>query len=277
MLYLMYMAELIKAFYIEYKAVFDENFKIVLDSFGVEAIHKMRTSTKRLRALFELIKFISKNKFKSKKQLKKIRSLFKHAGRIREIQIEKMNLSGYESTLDLHFPEYQEYLKQCEYREIARFLKSIPEFSERNKIINDSYVINTIVSSSEKKLSVRVNKFLNWKIKQLNRLNSKHVSNVRIHRTRTILKQVYYLYDILSQIKNEPEIFNMTNERMREIEQMIGNWHDLINSTYFINNFFQTKNGIKSADYKKLKHQIIKDRNLQRKEIVIILKKAVVA
>lgn len=271
------MEDLIKAYYLEHKTVFDENFKIVLDSFDEEAIHKMRTSTKRLRALFQLIEFISAKKFKSKKRLKKIRLLFKHAGKIREIQIEQMILASYESTLVLHFPEYQEYLKQSEHREIARFLKSTSKLSDHNEIIDDNYVIDSIESSSEQKLSVRVNKFLNWEIKQLTRLNSKHVSNARIHRNRTILKQVYYLYDILSQIKNEPEILNMTNDRMREVEQMIGNWHDLINSTYFINNFFKTKNGIKSADYKKLKHQIIKDRNLQRKEIVKIIKKEVVA
>jgi CHAD domain-containing protein len=270
------MEDLIKAYYLEHKTVFDDKFKIVLDSFDEEAIHKMRTSTKRLRALFQLIEFISANNFKSKKQLKKIRSLFVHAGKIREIQIEKTILSSYENTLDTHFPAYREYLKQREHREIARFLKSIPKFSERNKIIDDSYVIKTILNSSGEKLSIRVSKFLNRKLKQLSSLNSKPVSNVRIHKNRTILKQIYYLYDILSQITKEPKILNMTSERMREIEQMIGNWHDLINSTYFLNNFFQTKNGVKSADYKKLKHQIIKDRNLQRKEIVKIIKKEVI-
>lgn len=269
------MKGLIKAYYIEHKAVFDENFKIVLVNFDEDAIHKMRTSTKRLRALFQLIEFISTDNFKSKQQTKKIRSLFKHAGRIREIQIEKTILSGYEDCLDLQYPEYREYLVQREHREIARFLKSIPKFSERDKIINDSYIIKTILTCSGKTLSINVSNFLNRKLEKLNRLNSKPVSNVRIHKNRTILKQLYYLYDILSQITKEPKILNMTSERIREIEQKIGTWHDLINSTYYLNNFFKTKNGIKSENYKKLKHQIIRDRNLQRKEIVSILKKEV--
>jgi len=269
------MEDLIKAYFVEHKAVFDEKFKIVLASFDEDAIHKMRTSTKRLRALFQLLGFISTNKYKSKKQLKKIRSLFKHAGRIREIQIEKLIASSYENTLDITLPEYQEYLKQCEHREIAKFLKSIPKFSERNTIIDDAYVIETITSCSGKKLSARVNKFILWKADQLKSLNAKPVSNERIHKNRTILKQLYYLFDILSQITEESEILNMTSDRMREIEQKIGNWHDLINSTYFLNNFSKTKNRIKIPAFKKLKHQILKDRNLQRKEIVKILKKEV--
>lgn len=270
------MEDLIKAYFIEHKAVFDEKFKIVLASFDEDAIHKMRTSTKRLRALFQLIEFISTNKFKSKKQLKKIRALFKHAGKIREIQIEKLVSSTFANKLDIDIPEYHEYLIQCEHREIARFLKSIPKFSERDKIIDDTYVIETIGSCSGEKLKDLVNGFLTWKTKQLSKLNAKPVSNDRIHKNRTILKQLYYLFDILSRITEKPKILNMTHERIREIEQKIGNWHDLINSTYFLNNFFQTKNGVKSSNYKMLKNQIIKDRNLQRKEIVKILKKELV-
>jgi len=269
------MEDLIKTYFVGHKAIFDEKFKIVLASFDEDAIHKMRTSTKRLRALFQLLQFISTNKFRSKKQLKKIRSLFKHAGKIREIQIEKLVSSTFADKLDIDIPEYQEYLTQCEHREIARFLKSIPKFSERSKIIKDDYVIETINNCSGKNLNAHVKKFLLWKKEQLTSLNARPVSNERIHKNRTILKQLYYLYDILSQIIEDPEIFNMTNERMREVEQKIGNWHDLINSTYFLNNFFQTKNGVRSAAYKKLKQQIIQDRNFQRKEILKILKKEI--
>lgn len=270
------MEDLIKAYFIEHKSVFDEKFKIVLASFDDDAIHQMRTSTKRLRALFQLLEFISTNDFKSKKQLKKIRTLFKHAGKIREIQIEKLISSIYGDKLDIRIPEYQEYLIQCEHREIARFLKSMPKFSERNKIIDNAYVLETINNCSGKKLSAEVNKFLAWKLAQLKTLNAKPVSNERIHKNRTVLKQLYYLFDIITQSTEETEIFNMSNEQLREIEQKIGTWHDLINSTYFLDNFFKTKNGIKSPAYKKLKHQILKDRNMQKKEIVKILKKEVV-
>lgn len=269
------MDDLIKAYFVEHKSIFDENFKIVLASFDENAIHKMRTSTKRIRALFQLIEFISIKGFKSKKQLKNIRSLFKHAGRIREIQIEKLIVLAYENKLDIHLPEYKEYLIQCEHREIARFLKSIPKFSERNRIIDDTFVLETIEGFSAKQLSSGVNKFLLWKMEQLSNLNAKPISNERIHKNRTILKQLYYLYQIIAQITNESKILEMADERMREIEQMIGNWHDLINSTYFLNNFYQTKNGVKSAAYKKYKKQLINDRNDQRKLIVEILKKEV--
>ena len=151
-MHFVHMEDLIKAYFVEHKSVFDEKFKIVLASFDEDAIHKMRTSTKRLRALFQLLQFISTNKFKAKKQLKKIRTLFKHAGKIREIQIEKLVSSTFANRIDISIPEYQEYLTQCEHREIARFLKSIPKFSERDKIIEETYVIETIKNCSGKNL-----------------------------------------------------------------------------------------------------------------------------
>ncbi len=65
------MSELIKAYYLEHKAIFDEKFNQVLVGFSADAIHKMRTSTKRLRALFQLVQVLSGKKFKARNILKK--------------------------------------------------------------------------------------------------------------------------------------------------------------------------------------------------------------
>jgi CHAD domain-containing protein len=270
------MDELIKAYYLEHKGVFDDKFNIVMQSFDMDAIHKMRTSTKRLRALFQLIEYVSSDKFKAKKQLKKVRLLFKHAGKIREIQIEKSVLSRYEESMKLHFPDYMDYLSRCEHREIARFLKSIPRYADREQIIDHDYVLKAITSGKNKKQASRIQKYLKSKVEELHRLNSKPVSNERIHRNRTILKQLYYLYDILELSSEQHSLLNLTSERLREIEQKIGNWHDLINSTHYLNNFHKTKYGSKTPDLKALKQGVIYDRNRQRKEIIRILKKEVV-
>ena len=117
-------------FYQEHKSTFEKNFQVVLAEFEVEAIHKMRTSTKRLRALLQLIEYLADDKFRAKKQLKKIRQLFKYAGKIREIQIEMVTLSVYSEKLKIKFPEYAEYLKYREKKEIARFLLALPEIDK---------------------------------------------------------------------------------------------------------------------------------------------------
>jgi CHAD domain-containing protein len=265
------MSEIVKSYYLEHKAIFEENFNLVLQSFNMEAIHKLRTTTKRLRALFQLMEFLSDEKFKAKKQLKKIRTIFKHAGKIRETQIEQEMLANYEIKLKKSFPSYREYLQQREHREIAAFLKSVPKLSDRTTILDHQKIL-TATDAIPEDIKTRTEYFTNWKIGQLRKLNEKPTSNHRIHKNRTYLKQLYYLYDVICKLTGKENILNMPADQLREIEQMIGNWHDKINSTRYLNNFFESKHGEKTKDYLQLKLQIISERKLLREEITLILR-----
>ena len=236
------MTEIIRAYYQEHKSVFEENFIMVLDNFNIEAIHKMRTSTKRLRALFILIAFLSEKKFKEKKQLKKIRTLFKYSGRIREIQIEQQLVLNYQSILDQDYRTYLEYLKQREHREIARFLKYLPSHKTGKSILKDDKITKTINRLPKDTIEKRAIDFVNEKENKIRELISKPASNHRIHSNRTHLKQLYYLFEILTHLIKAKKLLNMTNERIREIEQYFGEWHDLVNSPIYMNAFFNTKN-----------------------------------
>ncbi|HPE57850.1 MAG TPA: CHAD domain-containing protein [Bacteroidales bacterium] len=262
------MAEIIKAYYLEHKIIFEENFKIVLDNFDVEAIHKMRTSTKRLRALFLLIEFLTENHFKAKRQLRKLRQVFKHAGKIREIQIEALLIKAYELKLNLTFPEYLEYLKRREYKEIAAFLKSIPPIRERDRILKDDKIIATIDQLTNKDLQKGTADFLLSKVFAIRDHINAAPSNHRIHENRTYLKQIYYLFGILSVLSNMPEILKTDVIRIRDMEQFLGTWHDLVNSPVYMNAFLQTKNTGKIEKYKKLRNAIKAERKEMRQVIL---------
>lgn len=261
------MKELIQNYYNEQKAIFDEKFNIVIISFNAEAIHKMRTTTKRLRALFQLIQFLSSHQFIAKEQLKKIRVLFKYSGSIREIQIEQQLLYGFEEELSVNYVEYHQYLLLREHKEISRFLKHIPNYNG-SEVIDDNLIQETIESIDENKLKKRTKKFIKKKTRIIQKLGRKPVSNHRIHYTRTILKQLYYLHDLLIALSGKDQMLNITYERMGEIEQQIGKWHDLINSFYYINAFLKTIEGKKLQKYKALKKHIKTERDTMRQDIV---------
>lgn len=262
------MTEIIRDYYIEHKTIFDQKFRLVLESFDMEAIHKMRTTTKRLRGLFQLIDYLSTKKFKAKKQLKKIRILFKYAGKIREIQIEQLIVWEFEKKLNENYSDYLEYLLRKEHIEIARFLKHLPEIDRRESILNHEEILAAIESIKPEKLHKKANKFINSKTKSLQELISKTSSNNTIHRSRTILKQLYYLYDVLTQISGNKDIINLPAEMIRESEQKIGRWHDLVNSPIYLNSFFKTKNGKKQEKYRLLRKSIKIERDKMRAEIV---------
>jgi CHAD domain-containing protein len=266
------MLQRLKEYYQEHKSVFEKNFEVVLAEFEVEAIHKMRTSTKRLRALLQLIEYLSPEKFKAKKQLKKIRQLFKYAGNIREIQIEMITLAHYSRVLKIKFPEYLDYLKYRERKEIARFLRALPEIDKKGKILDDKYILEIIQKISDKKVGKNIPGFIELKKQTILNLNKLQVTNSRIHENRTHIKQLYYLYDILTEMTGQQEILKMKKEKMREIEQMIGSWHDLVNSGPLLKAYFKTKDFVKADKYKILKKRIFADRKRKLKRIDGVLR-----
>ena len=266
------MKDQIRNYYDEQKAIFDEKFNIVIISFNADAIHKMRTTTKRLRALFQLIQFLSSKSFIAKDQLKNIRVLFKYSGRIRELQIEQWLLYDWEESLSENYVEYHQYLLLREHKEISRFLKHIPNY-DGSEVIDDKLIQETIETIDEDKLKSRTKKFIKKKTRILQKLGKKPVSNHRIHYSRTVLKQLYYLNDLLIALSGRDKLLDITYDRMGEIEQMIGKWHDLINSSHYINVFLKTVEGKKLQKYKVLKNHIKDERDLMRQEIVMALRK----
>lgn len=262
------MSELIKAYYQEHKAIFDEKFERVLQGFNADAIHKMRTSTKRLRALFLLIAILSDKKFKSKKQLHKIRALFKHVGIIREIQIEQMLIWTYEEKLNENYTEYMQYLLNRENHEISLFLQYLPDQKQQAKLLKDQKILKRIDALNPEKLIKRTEKYLMLKTNILSEIVLQRPNNKRIHDVRTNLKQVYYLHDILTGILGRPKLLKITKTRLREIEQYLGTWHDLVNSPKYMNAWLRTKTADKSDKYIMLKKQIQNDTNVMRLEII---------
>ncbi|MCB2221884.1 MAG: CHAD domain-containing protein [Bacteroidetes bacterium] len=262
------MAVIIQSYYLEHKAVFAENFRQVLDNFDMEAIHKMRTSTKRLRALFQMIQFLTDGKFKAKKQLKKLRTVFKHAGNIREIQIESLLVKQYELLLNETFPEYLEYLKKREHKEIVGFLKSIPPIENRDRILKDDKVLAVIDQLQEDKLHEGTAAFVKNKTQAILENIHKRPSNHRIHLNRTFLKQLYYLYEMLAELTDVGKIIKTNVERIREMEQFLGSWHDLVNSPVYMNAFLKTRSVYRTSKYKMLKSAIAADRKKMRREIL---------
>jgi CHAD domain-containing protein len=262
------MAEIIQAYYEKYKAVFEENFSIVLDNFDLEAIHKMRTSTKRLRALFILVEYLTNGKFKAKKQLKKIRTLFKMAGLIREIQIEHLIVKDLQEDLNNEYDAYLNYLKYRERREIARFLKQLPADPGKLEILNDKKIKETFEKLKNEDLKSGTERFIADREKNIRKNASRTHSNERIHSNRTLLKQLYYLYELLTELSGRSEILGVSSIRLREIEQHFGDWHDLVNSQYYMNAFFKTKYYTGDKKYRELRKEISARRKKMRKEII---------
>jgi len=178
-----------------------------------------------------------------------------------------------EQKLDQNYMDYREYLLIREHREISKFIKSLPDPNRRKSIVNNDFILNTLKTLESTEIKVKSKKFLLKKSVFLKKLNSSKPSNTKIHKNRTIIKQVYYLYDVLTILANDFNFIGSSKTKLRELEQQIGTWHDKVNSFHYVNAFLKTKNGMNKTKYKLLKQQIIEERDGMRKEIVKVLKK----
>lgn len=262
---------MIKSYYKEHKEVFEKNFAKVLAGFDMEAIHKMRTSTKRLRALLILIKYLSADKFSAKKHLQELRMLFKYAGKIREIQIECALVTSYAQKDTKNYGEYLDYLCVREKKEITKFIRSLPEIDRKGHILDDAEIMTAIGNISENKVAKKAGKFIRLKKEMITGLNRHPLSYRNIHANRTHLKQIYYLYEILCKLTDQDKIFNMKSDQIHETEQLIGSWHDLVNSRQLMKGYFNTRNSVKSKKYRDLRKRITADRKNMLKQIADVL------
>ncbi len=259
--------EIIENYYREHKQVFDERLTRIPFGYKVEDIHEMRTSIKRLRALLQLVEFLSDNKFSTKKYLKRGRKLFKSVGTLREIQVEEMLVYKYEEQTNADYSEYSEYLFEKEHREIEMLKKSFGDI-EGNNIFNDKDFTEALKSIDKETVESKTQAFVKRKSNILLKMNRKGKITKRVHKNRTILKQIYYLYDILTELSGWHIFLGMTKDKIREKEQQIGEWHDRVNSLHYLNLFFMVNKYKPPEKYFELKKFIFKERDEMKEDVV---------
>ncbi len=262
------MQQIIKEFYIEHKFNFEENFVLAWETSNPGAIHKMRTSMKRLRALFQLMQVLTDGGFKAKKQMKKGRGIFKFVGTIRELHVEEMLVYGYEEKLGLKFTGYSQYLFAKENREIGKFKKNLEVRKKDQKIFKDKDFYKALETINIEDVQIRAQGFINLKSNILVKLNKRGKTTESIHKNRTILKQVYYLYEILSKLSGWSLLLGMDKDGMREKEQQIGDWHDRVNSLRYLSFYYNAKTDRKTGEYRKLSQLIINERDNMKNDII---------
>jgi len=261
------MMEIIENYYREHKQVFDECLARIPVGYKVEDIHEMRTSIKRLRALLQLVEFLSDNKFSTKKYLKRGRMLFKSVGTLREIQVEEMLVYNYEEKLGLDLSEYSEYLFEKEHREIGCLKKSFGNIKGDN-IFNNKNLKEALKSIDKETVQEKTQAFVKSKSNTLLKMNRKGKITKRVHKNRTILKQIYYLYDILTELSGWHIFLGMTKDEIREREQQIGEWHDRVNSLHYLKLFFKINNYKPPEKYFTLKQSVFKERDEMKEAVV---------
>ena len=201
-----------------FKQHFDEVLKllpVVLEVQSETAIHQMRVEIKKLHAL---VKLLDKTEPKSdiKEKFIPVRRLFKRMGAIREIQLEINKLKDLSSDNLQEIPSLNEKLEkrkskisrpsekwekqiQSSFQEFIHFY-----FSLKIKLLQDYF----------RKLMITANNLM---------------LQENFHEARKNIKSVLYLKALLRE--PEQESMGIDFSYLNELQEKIGNWNDLLNSS----------------------------------------------
>ncbi|WP_291099740.1 MULTISPECIES: CHAD domain-containing protein [unclassified Flavobacterium] len=178
--------------------------------------HKLRVEIKKVNAFFELINFCSKD-FKRKKTFKPFKLIFRHTGKVRELQVEEAMLKKY--FLNNLLKEYKNSLKKLRLKERKDF------FAILNKtfIARLKKTFREIVPFLKKMDKKKVKSYMEKKIKKIEKLlNQNTLQTPEAHELRKRLKKFHYCRKILNLEKQ-----NKPLPKKDDLLELLGNWHDL--------------------------------------------------
>ena len=175
-----------------------------------ECLHQLRVSIKRIKAIFSFAEEVFKEKY-SKSELK---PLFIKAGKIRELQIH-IHL------LELFPNPPKKIIKELKQKEDSLSQQFIKNSSRNIKLIDNFHKQSCLPNKLPNQKSII--KYFN-KVKQSATKKLKEFERDELHKYRTKIKKLMYVYNFLPK-KTQKEIqFNKV--KINKQQEQLGNWHD---------------------------------------------------
>jgi hypothetical protein len=177
--------------------------------------HQLRLEIKKLNAFLDLVEYCSKD-FNRKKNFKPFIKIFRKAGKIRELQLEKITIKKHQ--IDGLLKNYFIGLKRQESREKNKFFILIKQLfpDQLHKKINK--ILPYLSEINDEKIK----KYLEKKNRSIQKLMSKSKLNRKeMHHLRKQLKTFNYNRKIVS---SENDVIKKPIKS--SLTSLLGKWHD---------------------------------------------------
>ncbi|HSG68535.1 MAG TPA: CHAD domain-containing protein [Bacteroidales bacterium] len=235
------MPEQILTYYLKHRQIVEENLTAAKDPGNTEAIHDFRTSVKRIRVVARLTDRITDGAFDRTQGLRELNRLYKASGKLRDIQVTKYLLDNlHEHDLDpIAVVFNRRELKQRGKFELA--LEAFPwasldQFEQMLSIAMKGYSMSQAESSAISLLE----DFMH----DISMLYHESRNEKRLHKVRTRLKDINYLSNIFDEQLPVEDYLHISPERLRELGEMAGLWHDHYNLESILEKYIIKDNNI---------------------------------
>ena len=232
------MTEKLINYFEKQQLLFTEYYNESRRDYTINSVHEMRLCMKRLRALFLFFEALEPDVISTKLLLSSFRKLFKLAGHIRDIQIQKKLALHLEKEMDASYPEYIQYLNKNEKKAIKAFEKKMHGYEpEKDFDMLRNIISETISTYPSDNISLRGQTIILDKFILVKKMTRSKLNTVQLHSARTKLKQIAYLLKIWKGHDNVTQIIPVERVHLQIIEIKLGQWHDYVVAQTFVKNF----------------------------------------
>lgn len=243
------MKELLKTYYSEQRHNLEESIARADEKDNMKTIHQLRLSIKKIRALYSFVWYIHPKKKTGKKSLNKLKRIYKPAGDIRDTQVHLEIIENYKKRLLIDFKDYTDFYQNYE-REKLNELKFQIQYFDNQPLNKLEKKLNKVLDNiSEKELKSKSKQVFEDKleiIRELNKIPTNKDKN--LHQIRKYLKEARYLISIFNGNTSESETFKISLDRLKQIEQTVGKWHDQVNALLFTNYYLSNSKKLSKAE-----------------------------
>ena len=232
------MTEKLINYFEKQQQLFTEYYNESLKDYTINSVHEMRLCMKRLRALFIFFEALEPDVISTKILLSSFRKLFKLAGHIRDIQIQKKLALHLENEMAVSYPEYIQYLNKNEKKAIKAFEKKMHDYEpEKDFTMLRNIISETIGTYPSDNISLRGQKIIFDKFAVVKKMTRSKLNTVQLHSVRTKLKQIAYLLKIWKGHDNVTQIIPVERVHLQFVEIKLGQWHDYVVAQTYLKSF----------------------------------------
>jgi len=204
---------------------FADHFALTSEFPSTGAIHEMRVGLKRLRTFFNLAGSID-TAFDAEEAFAPARRLFRAAGKLRNLHVIEAKVREASRASAFELSEYYNWLKEDERREVRKFGRARRRFGRGFFSSAWTMMAPSLEGPTALRVRRRAEDRLLALIKEIKQEQFMRHDVRRLHFLRTRTKEARYTLEILQECGLTGDDGAILDDRLREVHQSLGRWHD---------------------------------------------------
>lgn len=197
-------------YYAELHRVFRRYWEEVLYDYGPETVHGFRVNLKRQVAFFHMLESLDGGRFSAREAVETFHALYRHAGKVRNRQVERSLLKKYDASVYL-----SQWLQDKEHRHLL-VLQSLEQDQGADHLdALAGRVQQCIGSLPERDIDVRLSEYFHGLVRRME-------ANGDLHDLRKLIKELFYNWSFIFDDSTRDSALIWLNE----LQDLLGRWHD---------------------------------------------------